>query len=144
VPLLSADIELTTFALQAATATLANSTEALPVSLATYGAPHLVPKVPVRRASGATTDVKVAHAAPRAVVPRARVELVTGPGISHRHLNANPGSQFTLNFANVPRKGAETRTLGRDDARNSYLECRATWGTVGRCQGLSSIGRVGG
>ena len=142
-PLLSADIELTTFALQVATATLANRTETLPVSLATDGAPHLVPKVPVRGATGAATDVKVAHATPRAVVPRARVELVAWPGISHRDLDANPRSQFTLNFADVPRKGAETRTLGRDDARNPYLECRATWGIVGRCQGLGSIGRVG-
>lgn len=142
-PLLSADIELTTFALQVATATLANRTETLPVSLATYRAPHLVPKVPVRGPTGAATDVKVAHAAPRAVVPRARVELVAWPGISHRHLDANPGSQFTFNFTDVPCKGTETRTLGCDDARNPYLECRATWGIVGRCQGLGGIGRIG-
>ena len=108
----------------------------MPVSvnpLATHGAPHVISKVPLRRATRATSDLKVAHAAPRAVMPRARVELVAWPGISHRHFDTDPGSQFTFNFADVPCEGAEARTLGRDDARNPYLERRAARGTVGRC-----------
>jgi hypothetical protein len=44
-------------------------------------------------------------------VPRARIELVTWPGIPHRYLDAHPGPQFALNFTNVPCKGTEARTL---------------------------------
>jgi len=111
--------------------------------LAAHGAPHVVSKVPVGGATGTTSDVKVAHAAPRAVVPRARVEFVAWPGISHRHFDTDPGSQFTLNFADVSCEGPEARTLGCDDARNPYLERRAARGTVGRCQRLGRFGRVG-
>jgi hypothetical protein len=66
-------------------------------------------------------------------VPRARVELVARPGISHRHFDAYPRPQLTLNFADVPREGTEARTLGSDDAWNPYLERCPTRGTVGRC-----------
>jgi hypothetical protein len=107
-PLLSPGrIKVPALALEAASATLADGAEPVAVEpLAAHGAPHVIPKVPVRGA-----DVKVAHAAPRPVVPRARIELVTWPGIPHRYLDANPGPQFALNFTNVPCKGAETRTL---------------------------------
>ena len=129
---------MSTFAFEVAIATLANRTEPLPVPvavhpLAPHGAPDVVPKVPVRGGTRAASDVKVAHTAPRAVVPRARVELVAWPGISHRHFDTYPGSQFTLNFADVPREGTEARTLGRDDAWNPYLQGRTTRGTVRRC-----------
>jgi hypothetical protein len=130
---------MSTLALEVAIATLANRTEPLPVPvpvavdpLAPHGAPDVVPKVPVRGGTGPASNVKVAHAAPRAVVPRARVELVAWPCISHWHFNAYPGSKFTLNFADVPRKGTEARTLGRDDAWNPHLERRTTWCTF-RC-----------
>ena len=60
--------------------------------LATRCAPQVVPKVPISGATRTAPDVKVTHAAPRAIVPRARVELVAWPRVPHRYLDAYPGS----------------------------------------------------
>ena len=50
-------------------------------------ASYVVSEIPVRCAP----DFEVAHTAPRAVVPCARIELVSGPCVTHRYLDAHPG-----------------------------------------------------
>lgn len=79
-----------------------------------------VPKLPLGRAA----NVEVPDAAPRAVVPRPALQLVVGPVVVHRHLNAHPGAQFALDFADIAGICAETRPFGGDDTRYADVERR--------------------